>query len=106
MASGGTCCQTGPFQFQVERRHLTCMKNIASVFRTSNLNPPVNENQVSRIERVPIDSANPHLSMLYFYGVDEQGRDKIVRIWFYSSGVFRDQDLASIRLGHPHIPVV
>ncbi|MPR33022.1 hypothetical protein [Salmonirosea aquatica] len=62
--------------------------------------------RISRIESVPVDAANSHLSMLYFYGLDDQGHDKIVRIWFYSSRMLQEQELNDIRLNFPHIPIV
>ncbi|MPR33061.1 hypothetical protein [Salmonirosea aquatica] len=82
------------------------MGSVSSIFRIRNLNPPVDEDRISRIESVPVDAANSHLSMLYFYGLDDQGHDKIVRIWFYSSRMFREQELNYIRLNFPHIPIV
>ncbi len=82
------------------------MGSVSSIFRVINLNPPVNEAAISRVESAPADPVNPHLSSLYFYGADDQGREKIVRVWFYSSKIFREQELASLRRTHPHIPIL
>lgn len=82
------------------------MGSVSSIFRVQNLNPPIDEAVISRVESVPPDPSNPHLSSLYFYGADDQGREKIVRVWFYSSKVFREQELASIRRTHPHISIL
>jgi len=81
------------------------MGNISSVFRLKNLNPPVDEAKVSRIEPAPADPANPQLSILYFYGADDEGRQKIVRVWFYSSTAMREEELASIQLNYPYLSI-
>jgi len=70
-----------------------------------NLNPPVDEAKIRRVVPAPADPANPQLSILYFYGEDEQGRDKIMRVWFYPSIALRDQEIASIRLNNPQLPI-
>lgn len=85
---------------------IVLMESVSSIFRVKNLNPPIDGSAISRIVSVPTDPANPQLSSIYFYGADDQGREKIVRVWFYSSKVFREQELARIRQTHPHIPIL
>jgi hypothetical protein len=81
------------------------MASLSSQFRMHNLNPPVDETKIKRVVPAPADPGNPQVSILYFYGEDEQGRDKIVRVWFYPSSALREQELASIRQNKPHLPI-
>ncbi|MPR33065.1 hypothetical protein [Salmonirosea aquatica] len=82
------------------------MESISSLFRVKNMNPPVEEAKIRRVVPAPADPDNPQLSILYFYGADDQGHDKIVRVWFYASKAMREQELASIRLKYPHLPII
>lgn len=81
------------------------MANLSSQFQMQNINPPVDEAKIKRVVPAPTDLANPQVSTLYFYGVDEQGWEKIVRVWFYPTRALRDQELDSIRLNNPHLPI-
>jgi hypothetical protein len=48
----------------------------------------------------------PRLWIIYFYGMDNHKKERIIRVWFYDSEWKRTTELQVLREKHPHIKVV
>ena len=79
------------------------MVTITSMYNLRNVNPPIELSKVTRIERAPANPENPHISILYFYGKQIEGFDKIVRTWFYKSEYEREEELSRLRNRYPSL---
>ncbi|GHB54982.1 hypothetical protein [Persicitalea jodogahamensis] len=73
------------------------MLTIKSMYNLRNVNPPIEFSKVTRIERAPDNHKNQNISILYFYGAQADGFDKIVRTWFYKSESDRETELRRLR---------
>ncbi len=79
------------------------MATLSSKFKTGLDNLGVDVSKVKKLKRGKSNPSNPNLSVLYFYGVDESNKEKVVRTWFYTSEENREKELKAIMEKHPNL---
>jgi hypothetical protein len=82
------------------------MPFLASKFRVGFDNLTVELSKIKKIQLSRANPTNPHLWITYFWGDDENNRERVIRTWYYKSEQERETELIRITEKYPALPVI
>jgi len=84
----------------------TPMPLLTSKYRKGLDNLSVDMSRVTKVQFKTPCPNNPRLWVTYFWGMDENQKEKVVRTWFYNSQQEWETELARIQEKYPSISIV